>query len=156
QVEALASAQSPRIIAAGFDERIRRAWPLAEVGFCVTLSGDLLAPLVSASSRKEAQVFFVDNAAFLSNAISAEVYWNAAPTKGANYSLSKQQGEWKDVKTYSDKTPPSSSGQSGMNSAGDFAEKNSLNSNYRSRMVNPVQQQSAVGQPPDAAKDEQA
>ena len=33
-----------RTTAANFDELIRSNWPLAEVGFCVTLSGNLLSP----------------------------------------------------------------------------------------------------------------
>ena len=38
-------------VGADFDSRIRRAWPLAEVGFCVTRSGNILSPAASAPSQ---------------------------------------------------------------------------------------------------------
>ncbi len=58
--------------AAGFDERIRAAWPDAKVGFVVTLNGKLVAP--SSKGNGSAQHFLEANSRFLTNAESAEVY----------------------------------------------------------------------------------
>lgn len=79
QVEGIVDGQNPRSVAAGFDNLIRQRWPLADVGFCVTLSGKILAP--SPNDRSEAQAFYLDNRAFLGNREAAEVYWNATATK---------------------------------------------------------------------------
>jgi signal transduction histidine kinase len=58
--------------AAGFDERIRTAWPDAKVGFVVTLKGKLVTP--SSTGNGSAQHFLEANSRFLTNAESAEVY----------------------------------------------------------------------------------
>src|SRR5215216_650765 len=42
QVEALLAGRKPAEVAVGFDDRLRTNWPLAAVGFVVTLNGDLL------------------------------------------------------------------------------------------------------------------
>ncbi len=73
-VESLVTNEHPRSMAAAFDERLREAWRLADVGFCVTLSGNLLCP--SPATRPEARMFCVDNGGFLANRESVEVYWN--------------------------------------------------------------------------------
>jgi signal transduction histidine kinase len=57
-----------------FDDRLRQNWPLAQVGFVVTLSGDILCP--SPFGRPEARNFCADNSRFLANRESAEVYLN--------------------------------------------------------------------------------
>ncbi|HEX3624041.1 MAG TPA: HAMP domain-containing sensor histidine kinase [Verrucomicrobiae bacterium] len=72
QVENLAGARDAREIAAQFDDDIRKRWPLAEVGFCVTLSGKILSPLMNA--RPESQMFYFDNKDFLGNREAVEVY----------------------------------------------------------------------------------
>src|SRR5512143_545651 len=41
QIESMVADTNARTVAITFDDRIRREWPLAEVGFCVTLSGSL-------------------------------------------------------------------------------------------------------------------
>jgi len=64
-------------LARSFDDRLRQEWPLAHVGFVVTLTGELLAP--SPLSRPEARVFIDNNNRFLANRESAEVYLNAGP-----------------------------------------------------------------------------
>jgi signal transduction histidine kinase len=64
-------------LAKRFDDRLRQEWPLAHVGFVVTLRGELLAP--SPLSRPEARVFIDNNNRFLANRESAEVYLNANP-----------------------------------------------------------------------------
>jgi signal transduction histidine kinase len=76
QVENLLANQDARAAAVGFDERLRQQWPAAEVGFAVTVAGNLLCP--SPASRPETRLFCADNGGFLGNTESAEVYWNAS------------------------------------------------------------------------------
>lgn len=75
QVEYLAATNDARALAGQFDDQIRRCWPLADVGFCVTTSGKILSPLPNA--RPDAQMFRLDNSGFLGNREPVEVYWNA-------------------------------------------------------------------------------
>jgi signal transduction histidine kinase len=72
----------PNEITRTFDERLRQSWPLAQVGFVVTLMGELLCPSPFASTN--ARLFCADNSRFLANRESVEVYWN--PKQGYNYS----------------------------------------------------------------------
>ncbi|HEY1718215.1 MAG TPA: HAMP domain-containing sensor histidine kinase [Verrucomicrobiae bacterium] len=72
QVENLAAGKDAREVANQFDGEIRQSWPLAEVGFCVTLSGTILSP--SQNARSEARTFYADNSGWLGNRESAEVY----------------------------------------------------------------------------------
>src|ERR1041385_181752 len=76
QVETLAGTNTPALIAKTFDELIHTNWPLAEVGFSVTLAGNLGSP--TPLSRPVAREFYLANCTFLANKESAEVYWNAA------------------------------------------------------------------------------
>ena len=69
-----------------FDDELRRQWPLAQVGFVVTLPGKILSP--SPFGRPEARVFCTDNSRFLANRESAEVYLN--PKQVLNNSLMPQ------------------------------------------------------------------
>src|SRR5208282_5845641 len=62
-------------MAAQFDSELRSRWPLAEIGFCVTLSGRILSP--SPNARAEARTFYTDNSAFLGNREAVEVYQSA-------------------------------------------------------------------------------
>ena len=82
QVESLAANRDAQSVAAQFDNQIRQRWPLAEVGFCVTLSGKILSPLPNA--RPAAQMFRLDNSDFLGNLEAVEVYWNANNFNNAN------------------------------------------------------------------------
>ena len=81
------SHKSSQDLARSFDEILRKDWPLAEVGFVVTTTGDILS--ASSSARPEARKFYTDNSRFLSSREAAEVYWNAkqafnnAPTPNA-------------------------------------------------------------------------
>jgi signal transduction histidine kinase len=75
QVEGLLAGRDARTVAARFDEELRRDWPLAEVGFCVTVSGKILAP--APNGRTEARTFYLDNGGFLGNREAVEVYDNA-------------------------------------------------------------------------------
>jgi signal transduction histidine kinase len=60
--------------AKSFDEALRRVWPLAQVGFAVTLTGEILSP--SPYGGPDARKFCADNGRFLANREIAEVYWN--------------------------------------------------------------------------------
>ena len=74
QVEDLAAGKNAQAVAARFDSELRSRWPLAEVGFCVTLTGKILSP--SPNARAEARTFYSDNGAFLGNREAVEVYNN--------------------------------------------------------------------------------
>ncbi len=82
QVENLAAEKDAREVAAQFDNQIRQSWPLAEVGFCVTVSGRILSP--SANARDETKSFYSDNSAFLGNRETAEVYGMNGNASGGN------------------------------------------------------------------------
>ncbi len=74
QVEALLADNKPIDIAGSFDERLRKDWSLADVGFAVSLDGQFFSPNVF--DRTEAWRFRLDNNKFLCNRESVEVYWN--------------------------------------------------------------------------------
>jgi signal transduction histidine kinase len=83
QVETLAASRDAREVAAQFDNQLRQSWPLAEVGFCVTLSGKILSP--AAAARDETKIFYTDNSGFLGNRETAEVYGlNGNASSGGN------------------------------------------------------------------------
>ena len=96
QVESLVAGRNARELAAQFDSELRRRWPLAEVGFCVTVSGKILSP--SPGDRAESRTFYLDNGAFLGNRETVEVYNNnnASPPglarNAANLSSSVSDG----------------------------------------------------------------
>jgi signal transduction histidine kinase len=74
QVEALLANRQPSEITASFDSRLRAAWPIAEVGFVVTVGGNLMCP--SPYSSAAAKTFYDENSRFVCNIQSAEVYLN--------------------------------------------------------------------------------
>src|SRR5438093_423963 len=84
-VDALLAGQNSRDVAFRFDDALRATWPLAEVGFSVTLSGNILSPACATPPNPSTRTFCLDNGAFLCNREIAEVYWNA-PGKGGNQS----------------------------------------------------------------------
>jgi len=73
EVEKLLANATPSEVAAAFDNRIRTNWNLAQVGFVVSMEGNVLAP--SLYSRPEAKDFRMQNDRFLCNQESVEVYW---------------------------------------------------------------------------------
>ncbi len=75
QVEALLADNKPFDIAHSFDERLRKDWALADVGFTVTLDGQVYSP--NLFDRPEARRFRLDNDKFLCSRESVEVYWNS-------------------------------------------------------------------------------
>ncbi len=80
QVELLLQNKSPEMLAYVFDDKIRTNWPMAEVGFVVSVQGNkVMSPALT--GRAEARQFRLDNDRFLCNVESVEVYWNTG--KGA-------------------------------------------------------------------------
>src|SRR4051794_24572976 len=59
---------------ATFDDQLRQRWRLAQVGFVVTTTGNLVCP--SPFSRPDTRLFCDNNGTFLRCRESAEVYWN--------------------------------------------------------------------------------
>src|SRR6266436_2660031 len=72
KVAALLRNRDAQELARSFDDVLRKDWPLAQVGFVVTLTGDFLCP--SPYGRPEARLFCADNGRFLANRESVEVY----------------------------------------------------------------------------------
>jgi signal transduction histidine kinase len=83
QVESLVSSNGAQASALQFNNQIRSQWPLADVGFSVTLSNPTTCTVTCPlpNSGPEAQRFLIDNGAFLGNEESAEVYWNVNNAK---------------------------------------------------------------------------
>ena len=79
RVESLLAGREPSRVARQFDAELKQVWPLAEVGFAVTLDGRILNP--TPLDGPAAREFYLANNAFLGNRESVEVYWNTP--KGA-------------------------------------------------------------------------
>lgn len=107
QVESLIAESTPADLSRRFDDALRKDWPLADVGFVVTLSGNLLSP--SPFGRPDARNFCIANGAFLCNRESVEVYWNTP--KGA-YNLSRGNEKPGNV-TPANPPPPAQQGSPG-------------------------------------------
>src|SRR5436190_6860266 len=75
KVEALLKGMAPSNTAPRFDAVLRQEWPLAEVGFVVSLQGQVLAP--SLLGGAQARQFRVENEKFLCSAETCAVYWNS-------------------------------------------------------------------------------
>src|SRR5262245_17203147 len=75
QVEGFLKSAAPREMATRFDASLRDAWQLAEIGFAVSLDGQVLEP--SLLSRSQARKFRVENDRFLCGVESVEVYCNS-------------------------------------------------------------------------------
>jgi signal transduction histidine kinase len=88
-VQTLLGDRPPRDITAAYDERLRALWPDAEVGFVVSLEGQVLAP--SLFSSPEARKFRLENDRFLCNRETVEVYWNSPKGSINLSSLDKKQ-----------------------------------------------------------------
>jgi len=73
--EKLVGSQAARDAAQTFDTRLRETWPLARVGFVVTLDGEVLAPSLFAGPA--ARKFRLENDRFLSSRETVEVYWDS-------------------------------------------------------------------------------
>jgi signal transduction histidine kinase len=111
---------------AGFDNHIRKQWPLAEVGFCVSSKEGLLSP--SPTSRPEARMFCADHGGFLVNRDIAEVYWNNVANHRAQPVFKSASG----INTFQ-KMP--------------LLETNLFASKAQPRKINPMQQQAVLPVP---------
>src|SRR5262249_6344283 len=69
KVDSLLQTQTPRDLASSFDSLLRQDWALAEVGFVVTPSGEILSPSLQAGP--DARSFLANNSRFLANRESA-------------------------------------------------------------------------------------
>lgn len=144
-VESLVTNPQPRAAAMTFDNQLRAAWPLAEVGFCVTLNGNLLCP--SPVARPETRTFCLDNGGFLANRESVEVYWNDYSGKGGNFLA--QRGMNQQVEA--PEQVPASNLASNVQPP---ATANYItNLKAQSRKINPAQQAQQIFAPNDAATD---
>lgn len=79
-VETLLADHEPIEVARHSDERILKLWSLAEVGFSVSVDGNIYSP--SLLAREPAKRFRLENDLFLSNQQSVQVYWQS-PKEGA-------------------------------------------------------------------------
>jgi signal transduction histidine kinase len=83
QVLRFSESNSLRTLSPTFDARLRQAWPLAEIGFVVSLDRQVLAPSPFAGAA--ARQFRMENERFLCSREAAEVYWNT-PKGPVNFS----------------------------------------------------------------------
>ncbi len=74
QVELLLSQIKTQELSYRFHSALRKQWPLADVGFIVSLDGQVVAP--TPFDGAEARQFRLDNDRFLCNRESVEVYWS--------------------------------------------------------------------------------
>jgi signal transduction histidine kinase len=101
----LLRSHSPQELAKNFDEVLRKEWPVAQVGFVVSVAGNLLCP--SPKDSPEARLFCVDNTRFLANRESAEVYLNPkaagqnVPAPAPASETGKLGQNWLDAAEYS-------------------------------------------------------
>jgi signal transduction histidine kinase len=126
QVEVYLTTANPTNANLNFDHFIRQQWPLAEVGFGVSLRKGLISPTPDADLK--ARMFCADNGAFLANREVAEVYWNTF----ANGNIG--QVNYSQVRNVS----------SPNNSAGINYELNTVATKTQNRKVIPVEQQAEV------------
>lgn len=126
QVETYLNTKKPQTVSAEFDQFIRQQWPLAEVGFGVSLREGLGCPSPDAGTT--ARLFCADNGAFLANREVAEVYWNTF-ANGNVGQVNLSQGRNAGVAN---------------SSAGNNLELNSIATKTQNRKVIPVEQQADV------------
>lgn len=74
QVELLLSQIKTQELTYRFHSTLRKEWPLADVGFIVSLDGQVVAP--TPFDGPEARQFRLDNERYLCNRESVEVYWS--------------------------------------------------------------------------------
>jgi signal transduction histidine kinase len=124
---------------AQFDRQLRKHWPLADIGFCVTVSGHISSP--QASAGLAAQRFLLDNSGFLGNRESAVVYWNVNSKNPAqNGTLANNNGysSLNNVLAYQNQSAPQRSTQNAEMSADNSAVgQNYFFSKAQARAVSP-------------------
>jgi signal transduction histidine kinase len=128
QVETLLAGRKPAELAPAFDDQLRTNWPLAEVGFVVSLTGDLMCP--SPVSRVEARRFRTDNSMFLCNRESVEVYWNQKAIYGNGAPDQKAQVQQRqEIEPNAEPREPETSQVPALS----LKEQPSLDNNYNSQ-----------------------
>jgi signal transduction histidine kinase len=75
RVETFFGKQEPATVAPQFDDYLRKTWPLADVGFVVSLGGALTCPPLP--GRAEGQAFRLENEAFLAGNLTCSVSWSS-------------------------------------------------------------------------------
>ena len=151
EVTALGGKGSPRDAAKSFDDLLRRDWPLAQVGFTVTLSGDILAP--SPYGRPEARKFYTDNGRFLASRETVEVYSN--PKQAFSGLNAANNAALLNNSAAMNAQPPSSSSLFAQNEGnGDFSKRYGGSKVQQPRSVYP-QQQAGTFQKAPASEDNQ-
>jgi signal transduction histidine kinase len=138
QVDTYLTSVLPLNANTNFDRFIRQEWPLAEVGFGVSLQNGLISPKPDADLN--ARLFCADNGAFLANREVAEVYWNTF----ANGNLGQVN------------LAPGRNVSSLNNSGGLNYESNALATKTQNRKVIPVEQQADVPNPAGLNPSQQA
>lgn len=146
-VESLVTNPQPRAAAATFDNQLRAAWPIAEVGFCVTLNGSLLCP--SPVARPETRTFCLDNGGFLANRESVEVYWNDYSGKGGNLLTQRNGNQQAEVA----EQVPVFNNTSNSNAQPQALNNYVTNLKTQSRKINPAQQGQQLFAPNEAVAD---
>jgi signal transduction histidine kinase len=79
-VETICGKAEPGGVAPRFDELLRGAWPVAEVGFVVSLRGGMLCPPVPGGTT--AQTFRLENESFLAGDLTCSVTWSTPKAAG--------------------------------------------------------------------------
>lgn len=77
RVESFALKQEPATVMSQFDEYLIRSWPMANVGFVVSLEGQGQLGCPAVVARPEAQQFLVENTRFLCSQQTLGVYWDS-------------------------------------------------------------------------------
>ena len=121
---------NPQEVTASFDDQLRQRWPMAQVGFAVSLTGAILSP--SPLARPETKVFCANYDQFLSCRQSAEVYWNSAANVVGNNDLTDNANQKSVLNN------PSAQAASEYDNSWKFKSKPSL------RNVSPQQQLAAA------------
>ena len=138
QVQSLLASTTPRQLAVGFDERLRTNWQVARVGCAVTLKGEILSP--SPHGPPESRLFLADNAKFLGNRETVEVFWTYGKV---------------DDKFANNQTLPQNDSSKTLGTATEEPQEQQLNSAYAKKLGkapqirNVVPQQQAIAQTKD-------
>jgi signal transduction histidine kinase len=115
----LAQSPSPEELAGAFNQKLRRTWPLAEVGFAVDLNGAIRSPQPTQSTT--AATFLSETGRFLSNRENLPVFsQNTAPNAHAQNGLASQQALMQAQTPPANEAPQQASPLLGQGQAGQF------------------------------------
>jgi signal transduction histidine kinase len=94
EIEALLAKTKPRQIAPAIHDALRQRWPLTEVGFAVSLDGQVLGP--SLFEGPNCRTFRLENDLFLTSKETAQVYWTGQKAKAPEQQVQQQTVKGKD------------------------------------------------------------